>query len=85
MLNKLRIDNLHSFIKVKNKYLQSSIQKRNQVLTLLMACLNFSSGFSSLNDLSKLFHSFAAKFVDVQRPQFLFEIALFTLSLDLVL
>jgi len=50
-----------------------------------MARLNLSGDLSSLNDLSNLFHLFATKFVEVQRPQFLFEIALCTLSLDLVL
>ena len=44
------------------------------------------SDLSSLSsDLSKLFYSFEAKFVEVQRPQFLFENALRTLCLDLVL
>ena len=50
-----------------------------------MAFLNLSSDLSSLNNLSRLFHSFQAKFVEAQRPQFLFEKALRTLSLDLVL
>ena len=59
-----------------------------------MALLYLSSDSGSLNsDLSKSFHSFEAKFVEVQRPQFLFEKALRpeigsclrTLSLDLVL
>ena len=50
-----------------------------------MAFLNLSSDLRSLNDLSRLSHSSEAKFVEVQRPQFLFEKALCTLSLDLVL
>ena len=41
-----------------------------------MALLNLSSELSSLIDLSKLFHSFEAKFVEIQRPQFLFGKAL---------
>ena len=57
----------------------------NQMFTLRMAFLNLSSDLSSLNDLSRLFHLFEAKFVKVQRPQFLFERAFRTLSLDLVL
>ena len=55
------------------------------MFTLRMAFLNLSSDLSSLNDLSRLFHLFEAKFVKVQRPQFLFERAFRTLSLDLVL
>ena len=50
-----------------------------------MAFLNLSSDLGSLHDLSRLFHSFEAKFVEAQRPQFLFEKALRTLSLDLIL
>ena len=37
-----------------------------------MALLNLSSELSSLIELSRLFHSFEAKFVEVQWPQFLF-------------
>ena len=55
------------------------------MFTLRMAFLNLSSDLSSLNDLSRLFHLFKAKFVEVQRPQFLFERAFRTLSLDMVL
>ena len=50
------------------------------MVTLRVAFLNFSNDLSSLNDLSKLFHSFEAKFVEVQRHQFLFQKALRTLS-----
>ena len=48
-----------------------------------MAILNLSSDLNSLSDLSKSFHSSAAKLDEVRRPQSLFEIALRTLSLDL--
>ena len=58
----------------------------NQMTTLRMAFLNLSSDLSFLSDLSRLFHSFEEKFVEVQRThQFLFEKAFHTLSLDLVL
>ena len=40
----------------------------NQILTPQMAFLNLSSDLSSLNDLTRLIHSFEAKFVEVQRP-----------------
>ena len=33
-----------------------------------MAFLNLLSDLSSLNDLTRLFHPFEAKFVEVQRP-----------------
>ena len=55
------------------------------MITLRIAFLNFSSDLNFLNDLSRLFHSFEEKFVEVQRTQFLFEKAFRTLSLDLVL
>ena len=50
-----------------------------------MAFLNLLSDLSSFHDLPRFFHSFEVKFVEAQRPQFLFEKALRTLSLDLIL
>ena len=65
-----RMDSLPNFL-THGAPLRARELRYNQNVTLRMAFLNLSSDLSSLSDLSRLSHSFEAKFVEVQRSQFL--------------